>query len=57
MFFRRLEMYTEVPPTSDMVDVIIQILAEVISILGIATMEIKQSQTSESFMYEFVTVD
>jgi hypothetical protein len=50
-------MHTEVPLTSDMVDVIFQILAEVISILGIATKEIKQSQTSESFMYGFVTVD
>ena len=47
MFFRRLEMYTEVPLTTEMMDVIIQIMAEVISILGIATKEIKQSRTSE----------
>ena len=47
MFFRRLEMYTEVPLTTEMTDVIIEILAEVLSILGIATKEIKQGRTSE----------
>jgi hypothetical protein len=40
-------MYTEVPLTPEMLDMIIQIMAEVISILGIATKEIKQSRTSE----------
>ena len=47
MFFRRLEMYTEVPLTTEMTDVIIDIIAEVLSILGIATKEIKQGRTSE----------
>ena len=47
MFFRRLEMYTEVPLTTEMMDVIIEIMAEVISVLGIATKEVRQSQTSE----------
>jgi hypothetical protein len=47
MFFRRLEIYTEVPLTTEMTDVIIEIMAEVLSILGIATKEIKQSRTSE----------
>ena len=47
MFFRRLETYTEVPLTTEMMDIIIQIVVEVISILGIATKEIKQSRTSE----------
>ena len=47
MFFRRLEMYTEVPPTAEMVNIITQIIVEVLSILGIATKEIKQSRMSE----------
>jgi hypothetical protein len=47
MFFRRLEVYTEVPPTTEMTDIIVQIMAEVLSILGIATKEIKQSRISE----------
>ena len=57
MFFRRLETYTEVPLTTEMMDIIIQIVVEVISILGIATKEIKQSRTSEWFMCEYVTID
>ena len=46
-FFRRLEIYTEVPPTSEMMDTIIRIMVEVLSILGIATKEIKQGRMSE----------
>jgi hypothetical protein len=44
MFFRRLEIYTEVPPTMEMTDIIVQIMVEVLSILGIATKEIKQGR-------------
>jgi hypothetical protein len=47
MFFRRLEIYTEVPPTTEMMDTIILIMVEVLSILGIATKEIKQGRMSE----------
>jgi hypothetical protein len=46
-FFRRLEIYTEVPPTTEMMDMIIQIMVEVLSILGIAMKEIKQGRLSE----------
>ena len=47
LFFRRLEMYTEVPPTAGMMDVIVRIMVEVLSVLGIATEEIKQGRMSE----------
>ena len=47
LFFRRLEIYTEVPPTSEMMDIVVRIMAEVISILGIAMEDIKQSQMSK----------
>ena len=47
MFFCRLEIYTEVPLTMEMMDVIIQIMVEVLSILGIATKEIKNGRLSE----------
>ena len=47
MFFRRLEIYTDVPLTTEMTDVVIEIMAEVLSILGIATKEIKGGRTSE----------
>jgi hypothetical protein len=46
-FFRRLEIYTEVPPTTEMMDTIIQIMVEVLSILGIAMKEIKQGRMSK----------
>jgi predicted transcriptional regulator len=45
-FFKRLESYTEVPPTAAMTDVIVKIMIEVLSILAIATKEIKQGRSS-----------
>jgi hypothetical protein len=47
MFFGRLEVYTEVEPTPEMMDMMVQITVEVFSILGIATKEIKQGRISE----------
>ena len=46
-FFRRLEMYIEVPRTAEMVDTIILIMVEVLSILGVATKEMRQGRMSE----------
>ena len=47
-FFKRLESYTEVQPTAAMADVIVRIMIEVLSILAIATKEIRQGRSSES---------
>ena len=47
-FFKRLESYTEVRPTDAMTDVIVKIMIEVLSILAIATKEIKQGRSSRS---------
>ncbi len=57
MFFRRLDVYTTVPPTNEMMDLIIQIMAEVLSILGIATKEINQGRMSKYFPYNCDIVD
>ena len=57
MFFQRLEIYTEVPPITGMLEIIIQIMAEVLSILGIATKEIKRGRISKYSLYEYVAVD
>ena len=46
-FLQRLEIYTEVPATTEMMDTIIQIMVEVLSILGIATKEIRQGLMGE----------
>ena len=47
-FFKRLESYTEVRPTEAMTDVIVEIMIQVLSILAIATKQIKQGRSSES---------
>ena len=50
MIFRRLEIYAKVPLTvltSEMMDIIIRIMVEVLSILGIAMKDIKQGRMSK----------
>ena len=46
-FFKRLESYTEVPLTDAMTNVTVKIMTEVLSILAIATKEIKEGRSSE----------
>ena len=52
-FFRRLESYTEVPPTDAMIDMTVKIMVEVLNIFAIATKEMKQSQAS-GFLQKYV---
>lgn len=54
--FQRLDVYTEVAPTPEMMNMIIKILVEVLTILAIATKEIKQGRTSTSFTFEYIAV-
>jgi hypothetical protein len=49
-FFKRLEKYIQLRPTTAMMDIIIEIMVEVISILGIVTKEIRQGRTSMAFL-------
>ena len=51
-FFKRLEAYINVQPTAAMTDIIVQIVVEVISILGIVTKEIKQGRFSMLFIID-----
>ena len=46
-FFQRLEIYTNVSPTPEMIDINVKMLVEVLSILAIATKGMRQSRTSE----------
>jgi hypothetical protein len=55
-FFKRLESYTEVPPTAAMTDVIVKIIIEVLSILAIATKEVNQGRSS-GLICLFITLD
>jgi hypothetical protein len=49
-FFKRLEKYIDVRPSAAMTDIIVKIMVEVLSILGIVTKEVKQGRTSTSFL-------
>ena len=46
-FFGRLEIYTSITPTRAMNDIIIEIMVEVLTILGIATKDVKRGRISE----------
>ena len=48
MFFRRLDIYTEVAPIQESLDVITAIMIEILNVLAIATEGIKQGRMSES---------
>jgi hypothetical protein len=45
-FFKRLESYTELKPSEEMAEMMVKILAEVLSVLAIVTVEIKQKRRS-----------
>ena len=46
-FFKRLEIYTSIVPTTAMRDIIVEIMVEVLTILAIATKEVKRGRLSE----------
>ena len=49
-FFQRLEIYTVITPTTAMTDIIVDIVAEILTILAIAMKEAKRGRLSESSM-------
>ncbi|KAH8987329.1 hypothetical protein EDB92DRAFT_1818002 [Lactarius akahatsu] len=48
-FLKRLGVHTRISPTKEMVEILVKIMAEVISILSIATKEMQQSKTNIYF--------
>ena len=56
-FFRRLEIYTGITPTTAMTDTIIEIMAEVLVILAIATKEMKRGRLGELMPRRFTIYD
>ena len=46
-FLRRLEIYVGAPPTAAMTDITVEIMAEVLNIIGMATKEVKRGRMSE----------
>ena len=47
-FLKRLKIYTEIPPTEDMDEMIVKILIELLSTLASTTKETKQGKLSKS---------
>jgi hypothetical protein len=53
-FLNRLDIYTKIPPTVSMTEMIIKILVELLSILALATKQIQQGKLSESVLGEIL---
>ena len=49
-FFKRLGTYTHISLTTEMAEVLVKIMSEVLSILSIATKEVNRKRASESFL-------
>jgi hypothetical protein len=49
-FFKRLGVYTKVSLTTEMTEVFVKIVSEVLSVLSIATKEVRRKRTGESFL-------
>lgn len=47
-FFKRLEAYIEPPQTAGMMEIMVDVMAEVLLILAIMTKELKRGRISES---------
>jgi hypothetical protein len=53
-FLRRLRVYTEIPLTSAMTEVVIKIMVELLSVLTLATKQINRGRFSMSVLQLFM---
>ena len=51
--FKRIESYTELKPSEVMTDMMVKIMVEVLSVLAIVTVEIKQRRRSQFITSDF----
>ena len=49
-FLQRLDIYTEIPPTPTIGELLVKIMVELLSTLASATKELKQGQSSKSVL-------
>ena len=49
-FLTRLEIYTRIPPTPTMDEMVVKIMMEILFALALATKELKQGRSSESLL-------
>ena len=52
-FFKRIESYIELKPSEAMTDMIVKIMVEVLSVLAIVTVEVKQRRRSRFITSDF----
>ena len=55
-FFKRLESYTERMPSEAMTDMMVEVMVEVLSVLAIVTVEIKQRRRSQFITRYFLVL-
>ena len=51
--FKRFESHTELKPSEAMTDIMVKIMVEVLSVLAIVTVEIKQRRSSQFIISDF----
>ena len=49
-FVNRLDIYTQIPPTPAVDDMVVKILVELLSVLALVTEELNQRRSSESVL-------
>jgi hypothetical protein len=49
-----LDIYTQIPPTPAMEEMVVKIMAELLSILALTTKELKQGRSSESLLVDIL---
>ena len=54
-FLKRLEIYVNIPPTPIMTDIIVKILVELLSVLALATKQIRQGRLSKHTIMYFLS--
>ena len=55
LFLKRLDIYTKVPPTPVMNEIVVKIMVELLSTLALVTKQIKQGRPSELAFFDCIT--
>ena len=55
-FLNRLDIYTRIPPTPAMDEIVAKIMVELLSTLALAIKELKRGRSSESILADAVTL-
>ena len=57
IFMRRVDIYTKIPPTPAMTEIVIKIMAELLSIIALATKQLMQGRLGRSFFDDVLSAD